>query len=320
VYQSAALPLKIGFLGIEQSGGALYKPQVLSFRGRWLMLSFNGILEISPQDLGKRGFMTIRNIQSFFKRVLSRILRGMKILPSQTHLEYSGPFETWNSAVNSSIGYESKVVLEKVTNGVLDVLSGKAKYERDGTTFTTLPKSDTAREILWELIHENFVIIDFGGGLGGNYIANREFFEKANVFYYVLEQVNFVKTGQEIALKFELPINFKVHIEEVKDKKIDILLLSSVLQYLDDWQGILESLLFRQPKYIIIDRTPLSDGPTQIFVQENEGYYETKVSYPARILNRTEMLREFINYEVVREWKSDFDPENHFGFLLVKVA
>ena len=264
--------------------------------------------------------MVNRSIQLFVKRVLSKILRGMKILPSQNHLEYSGPFETWNIAVNSSVGYESKVVLEKVTRGVLDVLSGKAKYERDGSTFSALPKSDTAREILCELVDENFVIIDFGGGLGGNYIANREFLDKANVFYYALEQVNFVKTGQEIALKFKLPINFKVHIEEVDNKKIDILILSSVLQYLDDWQGILDSLLFRQPKYIIIDRTPLSDGPTQIFIQENEGYYETKVSYPARILNRTEMLTEFRNYEVVREWKSDFDPENHFGFLLVKVT
>ena len=190
VYQSAALPLKIGFLGIEQSGGALYKPQVLSFCGRWLMLPFNGILEISAQDLGKRGVMTIRNIQSFLKRVLSKILRGMKILPSQNHLEYSGPFETWSIAVNSSVGYESKVVLEKVTRGILDVLSGKAKYERDGSTFSALPKSDTAREILRELVDENFVIIDFGGGLGGNYIANREFLDKANVFYYVVEQVN----------------------------------------------------------------------------------------------------------------------------------
>ena len=222
--------------------------------------------------------------------------------------------------MESSVGYESDVVLRKVSSAMRNVLLGHGQYERDGTLFAELPKIDTLRKILREIITEKAVVVDFGGGLGGSYVSNHDFFENKSVRYIVVEQINFVEEGKKIADEFDLPIHFTSDISECSLEVFDVLILSSVIQYLDKWELIIRKLTSYKPRYILIDRTPLSNGPTEIFVQENEGYYTPKVSYPSRILNQKELLQEFVGYEVSRKWRSDFDPEDHLGFLLVRVG
>ena len=207
--------------------------------------------------------------------------------------------------------------MKKVEEAVLKVIAGKAKYERDGTTFRYFPKSDTAKQLLHEILNENSVIIDFGGGLGGNYLANRSELDKKNITYIIIEQSSFVNQGKLLANEFNLPIQFIEGIWESPVKNIKMLVLSSVLQYVEEWKNVVSDLLACKPQYILIDRMPLTDGPTSIFVQENGDYYNPKVSYPVRILNREEFLREFEGYTIIKKWESDFDPPNHLGFLLL---
>jgi putative methyltransferase (TIGR04325 family) len=166
-------------------------------------------------------------------------------------------------------------------------------------------------------LNENSVIIDFGGGLGGNYLANQSLLDKKNITYIIIEQSSFVNQGKLIANEFNLPIQFIESIWEFPVKNVKILVCSGVLQYVEDWQNVVSDLLACKPQYILVDRMPLTDSPTSILVQENEGYYNPKVSYPVRILNREEFLREFEGYTIIKEWESDFDPTNHLGFLLV---
>ena len=251
------------------------------------------------------------------RRVAEKVLRVTGFRAPQNHLEYSGPFETWDLAVLASAGYDSPVALKKVEEAVLKVIAGKAKYERDGTTFRYFPKNDTARQLLHEILNENSVIINFGGGLGGNYLANQSLLDKKNITYIIIEQSSFVNQGKLIANECNLPIQFIESIWESPLKNVKMLVCSSVLQYVEEWQNVVSDLLACKPQYILIDRMSLTDGPTSILVQENEGYYNPKVSYPVRILNREEFLRKFEGYTIIQEWESDFDPPNHLGFLLV---
>jgi len=236
----------------------------------------------------------------------------------KTHLEYSGPFLNWAEARDASVGYDSPVVLTKVSTAVRMVLEGHVNYERDGTTFKNVPEKDTLNGILQKLVPSARGIIDFGGGLGGTYIRNRELLNDFRIPYFIIEQPKFVIEGQKICDEFELPIKFLSFPNFSGISESPILILSSVLHYLEDPLTVCTELLKLHPEWIIIDRTPISYAETNIYVQENEGYYQPKVSYPARIMNRVEFLNLFSDYQVECEWISDFDPPDHVGFLLKK--
>ena len=37
------------------------------------------------------------------------------------HLQYSGPFDNWGIARSNSVGYQSEIILEKITKSTLEV-------------------------------------------------------------------------------------------------------------------------------------------------------------------------------------------------------
>jgi putative methyltransferase (TIGR04325 family) len=250
------------------------------------------------------------------KSVISQVKKACGFVLNQNHLEYSGPYKDWQSAIRNSVGYESNVVLEKVQSSTREVLENFAEYERDGTSFLSRPKRDTLRYLLEDLLVVGSRVIDFGGSLGGTYLANREFFKKINVCWTIIEQENFVRAGKKLSAEFKLPLRFELNATNDLLQDVDVLILSGVLQYIEDYKEKIGELIVLKPKYVVIDRTPVESGESQIFVQENPGYYTPKVSYPARNINRQELLDCFCNYSVIREWPSDFDPKNHRGFLL----
>jgi putative methyltransferase (TIGR04325 family) len=172
---------------------------------------------------------------------------------------------------------------------------------------------NTLSELLDDLTEQNQQIIDFGGGLGGTYICNSDVLLKKNLNYIVIEQQNFVHEGNVLTREFSIPIKFSSELPKLEFNCIVI--LSGVIQYLQHWERIIELITSQQPRYIIVDRTPLEEKESKFFVQENTGYYEPNVSYPCIHLNRQEFLGSFQNYRLILEWKSDFDPKNHRGFL-----
>lgn len=111
--------------------------------------------------LGKLG----RSLKGLAKKALGPFLKS-------SHLNFSGPFETWEEAEGNSSGYDSLVIIRKVEDAMRKVLEGEGSYERDGTVFRKAPKQDTLRDILSHLVQKGSTIVDFGGGLGGTYLAN----------------------------------------------------------------------------------------------------------------------------------------------------
>lgn len=243
-----------------------------------------------------------------------------RILKSKSHLEFSGPYATWSEAQQSSVGYDSPFALGKVRTALLEVLTGNKKYERDGTSFDAIPSIYTVRDKLNKLLAPSSIVVDFGGGLGGTYVNNRDIIDGRCQQYIVIEQKSFCDEGKRIAADFDLPVCFLESPKDIHLEKVDIVIASSVLHYIDDWRGIVDQLLALTPSHIIVDRQPFTNGKTGIFVQENDGYYEEKVSYPARIINQAEFISAFKGYTPIETWKSDFDPPDHLGFHLVPVS
>jgi len=245
-----------------------------------------------------------------------KILNRLRLAPNKSHLEYSGPFESWELAVASSVGYDSPYALHKVREGVESVLKNEKTYERDGTSFDQLPERYSLRTHIKNLLRENSVIVDFGGGLGGTYVNNSDLFSSEwKGKYFVVEQPSFCEAGTDMADTYDLPVIFTSDIKKIPMKP-SIVIFSGVLQYIQHWGKVVGETLAKEPNYIIIDRQPLTSDDTLVYVQENDGYYKKKVSYPSRIINRIEFLSTFAGYEVIQEWKSDFDPDDHMGFLL----
>ena len=254
----------------------------------------------------------IARIMQFGEKVLEKL----RLRPDQKYIAYVGPFETWELAVESSDGYDSPYVLKKVREGVLRVLQKERAYERDGTAFVSMPRKYTLRSQIKALLRRDSVIVDFGGGLGGTFVNNRDLFSLDwDGSYYVVEQIGFCKTGCEISAKYNLPIRFVENISQITLSP-DIFIFSGVLSHISDWHKVVSDALKLKPRFVIVDRQRLTNGETQIYVQENGSYYEGKANYPSRVINKVEFMAVFSEYKVVEEWQSDFDPAGFQGFLL----
>ena len=234
---------------------------------------------------------------------------------TRSHINYSGPYQSWSLAEQHSVGYDSQVVLDKVTAATVAVLSGQAVYERDGTSFSHSPPTNTLSSILKTICTPNTNIVDFGGGLGGTYINNRSVLSTFGFnSYSVVEQTNFCTIGSQIAADYSLPIRFYNSLENINSRPT-LIIFSGVLHYVNDWRSIVASAISLRPLYILVDRQPFTKGATNIWVQNNTGYYSRPVTYPSRIINHEEFISQFRGYAIVRDWESDFDPSDHLGYL-----
>jgi putative methyltransferase (TIGR04325 family) len=176
------------------------------------------------------------------------------------------------------------------------VKEGKAIYERDSILFDKI-------EYSWPLLSGILLaatvdkgrlsVLDFGGSLGSTYFQNRKFLSFiGDLSWNIMEQPHFVETGR---LYFQNEIlHFYYDVEEcVKKENPNVLILSSVLQYLEKPYDILDKLLSFNFPFIIIDRTPFHyKGYDRITIQRvPRRIYNA--SYPCWIFDYEKFLNFF---------------------------
>lgn len=85
-------------------------------------------------------------------------------------------------------------------------------------------------------------------------------------------------------------LHFFYSIEDcIKSYDVDVVLLSSVLHYLEEPYQMLDRIIQIGIKYIIIDRTPFLKGTDRITIQKvNPKIY--KASYPCWFLNKKKFI------------------------------
>jgi putative methyltransferase (TIGR04325 family) len=195
---------------------------------------------------------------------------------------WHGNYSSWNEACNNSSGYDASEIIEKVRVSALKVKKGSAAFERDSVTFKTVEYSfPVLAGLMWiaSLKNGRINILDFGGSLGSSYFQNKVFLDTLDeVNWCIVEQPGFVKAGKE---NFEDErLHFFSSIDECMAAfRIDAVLLSSVLQYLEKPYDLLEKLRSSDIDYMIIDRTPFVKGRDRITVQKvNPSIY--RASYP----------------------------------------
>lgn len=250
-------------------------------------------------------------------RIKQFVAQRMSAVPPSS-LSMTGPYESYTSALAVATGYDSPLIAQKVETAILDVLEGRAVYERDGTTFSSMPDLPIHHALL-PFLSTDTTIADFGGGLGGLYINAPKLFPPG-CRQLVIEQASMVAAGRRIASHHGLAIEF-LNAETQNVPPVDILVFSGVLPYLaDPWDQIPIILNATTPRVVILDRTAICSGPSRWYLQTNPGYYSQTITYPIQILNRKQLIKSFPGYRLMKQWHNSFDAQNpeHIGMLLLR--
>jgi putative methyltransferase (TIGR04325 family) len=237
-----------------------------------------------------------KNTELFARDLIPNIVfRVYRMIAGQSL--FKGNYATWEEARKESGGYDSEQILTKVRGSLLKVKNGEAVYERDSVLLLAA--------LLWIVSQKGnrLNLVDFGGSLGSTYYQNRKFLSHLGaVRWSIVEQRRFVECGKR---DFEDDrLKFYEDLETcVRDQRPDAILLSSVLQYLEQPYALLEKVLSLGFEFILIDRTPLLEkGDDRITVQKvPPEIYEA--SYPAWFFNREKFLSRFsMRYELMAEF------------------
>jgi putative methyltransferase (TIGR04325 family) len=229
--------------------------------------------------------MNKKILKDFIPPIALRLLSGMQY-------GWHGDYPDWTSAMNRVTGYDSLSVLNKVKASVGAVRDGKAVYERDSVLFDKIQYSfPLLSALMWISVLKGgkLNVLDFGGSLGSTYYQNKFFLDTLNeVNWCVVEQPEFVSAGR---LEFsDSRLHFYYSVSEcLNTHSIDVVVLSSVLQYLESPSDFLAEIKTLDFRYLIIDRTPFIRGKDRITVQNvNPKIY--KASYPCWFFNEDKFL------------------------------
>ncbi len=259
-------------------------------------------------------------IKSLIPPIIVDTLRKLKFNKYGWH----GNYKNWEEAKKSSAGYDSDAILQKVRLSLLKVKNGEAVYERDSVIFDEIQYS-------WPLLSGlllaasnakgNLRVLDFGGSLGSTYYQNKKFLNQLDsVSWSVVEQKHFVDAGkkdfEDERLKFYYDVTACV-----KEQKPNVLVLSSVLQYIEKPYELMDEILKNDFEFIIIDRTPFSKNkqiklqivPPSIYI----------ASYPCWFFEEEEFLKLFekYNFRVIENFNASDGRTNDYtfkGFILEK--
>jgi putative methyltransferase (TIGR04325 family) len=222
--------------------------------------------------------------------------------------QFSGSYSTWQEAMANSGGYDSDEIFSRVTAAALKVKNGEAAFERDSVLFDDIQYSwPLLAALLWIAARENgrLRICDFGGSLGTSYFQNRKFLaDFAEVRWNIVEQPEFVRRGRDLIQDDRL--RFYPTVEaSLKECACDAILLSGVLQYLEDPYRTITDLIGHGCRYIIIDRTPVLDKDRDRLAVQHVSDDIVDASYPIWFLNEAKLLNAFTDqYSLVEAFNS----------------
>ncbi len=269
-------------------------------------------------------------LKPFVPPVVFSVLRFQKNQPviSASYEVFSGNFDNWNEARKLSTGYEISHILEKCKSALLKVKAGEAVYERDSVLFDEIQYSWGLLSGLQNAAIENdnqLCVLDFGGSLGSTYFQNKDFLKGLkSVTWCIVEQPHFVECGRQHFENEQLRFYYSVE-GCLEHYSPNVLLLSGVLQYLENpYEWIQKSIGYKIP-VIIIDRTSIVIYERDILTVQNVPEEIYDASYPCWFFNREKLIEAFNGYSVMGNFNSYCDdpiilntvyPASWAGFIL----
>jgi putative methyltransferase (TIGR04325 family) len=247
-------------------------------------------------------------------------------------LRFAGHPMSWDQAIRMSSGYSDPQILNRVLTATRAVTSGQARYERDAMLFDELTFPFPVLAALLRAAARDagrLDVIDFGGSLGSTYRQCRPFLSGLSpIHWFVVEQASFVEAGHSEFTTDEL--KFFASLGDLPPRgEESVVLLSSVLQYLEDPFLRLHDLSQVSARHLVIDRTPLSENTANRLCIQHVPKRIYAASYPCWILSRPKLLDQLSrNWRLVAEYScpegsartEDGLPFEFQGLILEKTA
>jgi len=238
-------------------------------------------------------------IQNIIPPILVSFLKKIK----GNKYGWKGNYSTWEEAKRDASGYDETKILTAARESLLKVKNGEAVYERDTVLFDEVQYSwPLLSGLMFTAIKNKEVrVLDFGGSLGSTYFQNKSFLDKIdNVSWSIVEQKHFVDIGKK---EFEdNRLKFYYNVEEcIEVVQPSTLLLSSVLQYIENPYELLGDILKNNFEYILIDRTPFNAKDNEQIKLQIVPPNIYDASYPCWFFNERKFFDFFENkgYQLV---------------------
>ncbi len=253
------------------------------------------------------------NVKEIFKSVVPPIVISLfrQFFKGKT-LNWSGNYTSWTEALKNSTGYDNNTILEECKTSLLKVKNGEKAYERDSVVFDEIQYS---WGLLAGLLHaavnndNKLRVLDFGGSLGSSYFQNRVLLKPLKeTNWCIVEQEHFVDCGKSYfaddILKFYHTIE-----QCLVENRPNVLLLSSVIQYLEEPYVWLKKFQDIGIPTIIIDRTGFLENESDRITVQNVPQSIYKASYPCWFFNTSKFVESFKNnnYTEIGHWDSPFE-------------
>jgi putative methyltransferase (TIGR04325 family) len=215
----------------------------------------------------------------------------------------------WKAAQSLSLGYSDRAIIDRVADATRAVVEGRASYERDSVQFSG---QDYRYPLLCALMRAAALdqgalrVVDLGGSLGSTYWQCRPFFQGLReVRWLVVEQAALVEIGQREFTTDQ--ISFAPSLAQAAARgPWNVVLASSVLQYLEAPLRSLEALAGIDAGHLLIDRTPVHDADSDRLTIQKVPRDIYPASYPCWILSRQRLLASLESrWRLVHEFACD---------------
>jgi len=250
------------------------------------------------------------------QKIIDFLLR--KINLSQKVISFIGPINNWKIALENSKGYDSNIILKNVLKNTLIAKNNLYFFERDGFLLKKNSISHNQLHLIMNIINiknRGLNIVDFGGALASNYFKTKDIIDqKYKNKWHVVEQKNFADLGNK-TLKTKY-LNFYNSINNIKNKKIDLVIFSGALQYLENPTGVFEEVLKFSPEFVLIERLPIMNKQpkNEIYIQKKGEY-----SYPVWHFTKKHLQLLFkYKYRLIENLSSEFDHDFYFRNKKIK--
>ncbi len=199
---------------------------------------------------------------------------------------WEGCYESFEAAGGDLEVFDSEQWVNKQKDSII-------KQNFDLSSKNLLPEFAFSNEYPLSLVlamllntHSKLTILDFGGGMGKNYLELLAKLPEAKekIYYLILENKGVIMNLPN-EIKEHKNLSFYDSLSDIQ-LHIDIVHIGSCLQYIKDWKGILNTLgITFSPKYILL--SDLLAGNIKSFVS-HQIYYNKKI--PHWFLNYNEVL------------------------------
>ena len=220
------------------------------------------------------------------------LVRWLQQLRNTEQIRFEGDFSTWEEASAHCTGYDTEEILAKVLAATLKVKHGEAVFERDSVLFDQVEYVwPVLTGLMWAAARSGgrLNVLDFGGALGSSYFQNRKFLQTLpDLRWNVVEQRHYVAVGRQHIQDERL--RFYESIEEcLTENQPNVILLSSVLQYLESPTDIIRELNNVGALCLVIDRTPFSLNRKDKLVIQKVPATIYFASYPMWIFSQSKL-------------------------------